>query len=175
VAQPLVEPGQSPAPWAEARARLPETATYWLATVRPDGRPHVVPLLAVWVEDRLFFCASASTRKAANLARDPHCVLSVGAPGLDLVIEGTAALVSNEATLRRIAAAYASVYGWRVTVRDGAFHDAEGAPTAGPPPYRVYRVDPATAFGFGTDGTFTPTRWRFPDAGTPGDSTGANS
>ena len=53
-----------------------------------------------------------------------------------------------------------------VTVRDGAFHDgafhdAEGAPTAGPPPYDVYEVIPTTAFGFGTDESFSPTRWRF--------------
>ncbi len=46
-------------------------------------------------------------------------------------------------------------------MRDGAFHDAEGAPTAGPPPYDVYEVTAETAYGFGTDGTFAPTRWRF--------------
>jgi hypothetical protein len=43
-------------------------------------------------------------------------------------------------------------------------HDTEGAPTAGPPPYEVYEVyevTPAIAFGFGTDETLTPTRWRF--------------
>jgi hypothetical protein len=48
-----------------------------------------------------------------------------------------------------------------VTVREGAFHDAEGAPTAGPPRYDVYEVAPAIVFGFATDGTFGPTRWRF--------------
>ena len=47
-----------------------------------------------------------------------------------------------------------------MTVRDGAFY-ADGAPTAGPPPYEVYEVTPATAFGFPTDETFTATRWRF--------------
>lgn len=50
---------------------------------------------------------------------------------------------------------------WHVTVRDGAFHGAEGAPTAGPPPYDVYEVRPATAYAFGTEEPARSTRWRF--------------
>lgn len=48
-----------------------------------------------------------------------------------------------------MADAYASTYDCHVTVPDGAFHDTEGAPTAGAPPYEVYVVTPP--FGFGTD------------------------
>jgi hypothetical protein len=77
------------------------------------------------------------------------------------VLQGTAVKVRDAATLRRVADAYASIYDWHVTVRDGAFHDTEGAPTAGPPPYDVYEATPTAAFGFGTDETFVPTRWRF--------------
>jgi hypothetical protein len=69
--------------------------------------------------------------------------------------------VRDESRLKRVADAYAATYGWRVTVRDGAFQDTEGAPTAGPPPYDVYELVPTMAFGFGIDETFTPTRWRF--------------
>jgi hypothetical protein len=76
------------------------------------------------------------------------------------VVEGTAAKVSDETRLHRVAEAYWAKYGWQVTVRDGAFY-ADGAPTAGPPPYEVYEVTPAMAFGFPTDETFSPTRWRF--------------
>ena len=77
------------------------------------------------------------------------------------MLEGTADKVRDTATLQRVADAYADVYGWRVAVRDGVFHDTEGAPTAGPPPYDVYEVTPNVAFGFGTDETVVPTRWRF--------------
>lgn len=134
--------------------------TYWLATVRPDGRPHVVPVLAVWLDGALHFTSSPTARKARNLARSPDCIIAVGAPALDLVVEGQAAKVRDDATLHRVAEAYASKYQWQVTVRDGGFW-AEGAPTAGPPPYDVYRVTPTAAFGFGTDETFGATRWRF--------------
>jgi hypothetical protein len=78
-----------------------------------------------------------------------------------VLLEGEAMKVRGAATLRRVADASARVYGWRVTIRDGAFHDTEGAPTAGPPPYDVYEAAPTAAFGSGTDETFVPTRWRF--------------
>jgi hypothetical protein len=139
---------------------LEEAGTYWLATVHPDGRPHVMPVLAVWVDGRLHFTSNAAARKARNLARSPRCVITVGSPALDLVVEGEAATVRNEAELRRVAGVYASKYGWHVTVRDGAFY-GEGAPTAGPPPYDVYEVTPTMAFGLGTDESFGATRWRF--------------
>jgi hypothetical protein len=85
----------------------------------------------------------------------------VARAGLDLVVEGEAAKVDDEARLRRVAAAYQAKYDWQVIVRDGAFHDAEGAPTAGPPPYEVYEVRTAQVFGFPAGGGHSPTRWRF--------------
>jgi Pyridoxamine 5'-phosphate oxidase len=152
----------TPTPWARARGHLEAAApTYWLATVRPDGTPHVMPLLAVWVDGGLFFSAGAGTRKARNLAVDSHCVVTVEDGPLDLVVEGMATRVGDAATLQRVADTYASLYSWRVSVRDGAFHDTEGAPTAGPPPYDVYEVTPTVAFGFGPNETLVPTRWRF--------------
>jgi nitroimidazol reductase NimA-like FMN-containing flavoprotein (pyridoxamine 5'-phosphate oxidase superfamily) len=150
-----------PTPWGWVGGHLRRsTATYWLATVRPNGAPHVMPLLAVWVEGRLYVCMGPGTRKARNLARDARCVVTVEHEGLDLVIEGTAVKVRDEDTLRLVAQAYDEIYGWRVMVRDGAF-DAPGGAVAGPPPYDVYQVAPATAYGFGTDEPLAATRWRF--------------
>ena len=151
----------APTPWAEARRHLTEGNWYWLATVRPDGRPHVMPVLAVWLDRALYFVAGAATRKAKNLARDAHCVITVATEDAHLVVEGEAAKVRDETKLQRVAAVYASKYQWHVTVRDGAFDADYGAPTAGPPPYEVYEVTPTKAFGFGTDESFSPTRWRF--------------
>ena len=158
--QPYLAGDTTPTPWAEARERLAEADTYWLATVRQDGLPHLAPLLAVWVDDALHFVASRTSRKATNLAHDAHCVIATRREALDLVVEGTVAKVSKEARLHRVAEVYMTKYGWPVTVRDGAFY-ADGAPTAGPPPYEIYEVIPTTAFGFPWDETFNPTRWRF--------------
>jgi nitroimidazol reductase NimA-like FMN-containing flavoprotein (pyridoxamine 5'-phosphate oxidase superfamily) len=159
---PLLGDAAMPSRWSEAREHLEGTsATYWLATVSPDGRPHVRPILAVWVEGRLYFCASGRSRKARNLALDPRCAVTVEVEPIDLVVEGLARTVGDSEELRQVADAYASAYDWHVTVRDGAFNDTEGAPTAGPPPYDVYEVVSKTAFAFGTDESFSPTRWDF--------------
>jgi hypothetical protein len=157
-AQPVIPGERRPLPpWPEARRRLAEGGTYWLATVRPDGRPHVVPVLAVWLDGALHFTSSPTARKARNLARSPHCVIAVCAPALDLVVEGQAAKVRDDATLHRVAEA--SKYQWQVTVRDGAFWPRGRRPQVHP--YDVYEVISTAAFGFGTDETFGATRWRF--------------
>jgi Pyridoxamine 5'-phosphate oxidase len=154
--------GSTPMSWDDTWQLLrKETATYWLATVGSNHGPHLVPVMAVWDDGRLFFSAGATTRKARNLDHDPHCVISVEVEQLDLVVEGTASRTRDTATLERVAAVYASMYGWHVVVNDGLFDGVAGAPTAGPPPYGVYEVTPTTAFAFPLDPTVTPTRWRF--------------
>jgi nitroimidazol reductase NimA-like FMN-containing flavoprotein (pyridoxamine 5'-phosphate oxidase superfamily) len=152
----------APTPWDWVLGHLRRsTATYWLATVRPDGAPQVRPVLAVWVEGRLHVSMGAGTRKARNLARDARCVVTVEHEGLDLVVEGTAVKVRDEDTLGRVAQAYDTIYDWQTTVRDGALDAVGGAGIAGPPPYDVYQVAPATAYGIGTDKPLAATRWRF--------------
>jgi general stress protein 26 len=147
----------TPTPWSEARERLEKAQVYWLTTVRPDGRPHVTPLISIWMDDELYFCTGPGERKARNLAANSHCVIITGCnaldEGLDLVIEGDAEKVNDETTLERVAERYASKYDWHYTVRDGAFHGEGGLAL-------VYEVTPTTAFGFGK-GTFSQTRWRF--------------
>src|SRR3954452_24038635 len=113
-------PGAPATPWTAARAGLEQAAIYWLTTVRPDGRPHVTPLIAVWLEGALFFCTGPEEQKARNLARSPFCTLTTGCnaigEGLDIVVEGEAANVRDHPKLERIAGAYVAKYGsdWRV-------------------------------------------------------------
>ena len=145
--------------WAKVRRGLEEAQVHWLATVRPDGRPHLMPVPAVWVAGALHFCAGATSRKGKDLARDPRCVITAASDTLHLVVEGEAAKVRDEARLRRVAEAYASKYGWDVTVRGGALC-GDGPPTAGPPPYEVYEVIPTATLGFGTDESLGANRWR---------------
>ncbi|TVL94078.1 pyridoxamine 5'-phosphate oxidase family protein [Streptomyces sp. SAJ15] len=153
------DPDAVPTDWSEARALLAAAELYWLSTVRPDGRPHVTPLLCVWLDGALFFCTGPEERKAGNLAANPNCVLTTGTnalrEGLDLVVEGAALPVTDDGRLRRVAAAYEEKYGsgWRFEVRDGAFHHDAGTAL-------VFEVAPGTAFGF-RKGTYGQTRWRF--------------
>jgi hypothetical protein len=154
-------PGATPTPWAIADEQLGRAEIYWLGTVRPDGRPHVTPLIAIWRDGTLYFCTGAGERKAKNIARNARCTVTTGCnslnQGLDIVIEGDAARVSDEPTLRRIAAAYEAKYGsaWHFDVRDGAFHGDEGNVAL------LFAVIPSKAFGFGKGAPFSQTRWRF--------------
>jgi nitroimidazol reductase NimA-like FMN-containing flavoprotein (pyridoxamine 5'-phosphate oxidase superfamily) len=151
----------TPTRWAEARDCLEKAEIYWLSTVRPDGRPHVTPLISVWLDSALYFCTGESERKAKNLAHNPHCVITTGCnalnQGLDLIVEGDAVQLSDEAGLQRVADTYTAKYGqeWRFTVRDGAFHGDDGNEAM------VYKVTPTTAFGFGRGKSSSQTRWRF--------------
>jgi uncharacterized pyridoxamine 5'-phosphate oxidase family protein len=154
-------PDAIPTAWAAAREQLEKAEVYWLSTVRPDGRPHVTPLLSVWLNGALYFCTSPSERKAQNLAQNPQCILTTGcndlSDGLDLVVEGEAVWVDEDVVLQRLADCYEAKYGseWRFTVRDGMFqHDAGGEAL-------VYKVAPITVFGFGKGASSSQTRWRF--------------
>ena len=86
-------------PWDRGRGLLRDAELYWVTTVRPDGRPHVTPLIGVWWEGALHFTTGATERKGRNLAANPHCVLTTGvntlADGLDVVIEGEAEQVTD--------------------------------------------------------------------------------
>jgi hypothetical protein len=153
-------PDAAATPWAEARQRLEEAEIFWLSTVRPDGRPHVTPLIAVWLDPALYFCTGPTERKARNLERNPGCVLTTGCnaigEGLDLVVEGDAVRVTDASTLQRVADALAAKYGepFLFTVRDGAFVGDGGEAL-------VFEVRPRQAFGFGKGDPFSQTRWRF--------------
>lgn len=160
--------GLPPLAWERALAGIEQVAdpsgdkrplTQWLATVRPDGSPHVAAVGAVWLDGAYYFTAGAGTRKAKNLAQNPRAVLSVAATGIDLVVEGEMAKVTDDATLQRVAAAFAT-HGWAPTVRDGAFYHEYSAPSAGPPPWEVYELTPQTVFGVGTAEPHGATRWR---------------
>lgn len=152
--------GAGPAAWEQARERLKEAEIYWLTTVRPDGGPHVTPLVCVWLDGALYFCTGPEERKASNLAQSRDCIITTGCNTfeneLDVVVEGQAAQVSDEDRLQRVAAKYAAKYEppFNYTVRDGAFHGAGGKAL-------VFEVSPRKAFGFGRGGAFSQTRWRF--------------
>lgn len=153
-------PDATPTPWAQARERLEKAEVYWLSTVRPDGRPHVTPVVAVWLDGALYFSTGPEERKAKNLRRNSYCAVMTGcnqlSEGLDLVVEGEAVNVDDEARLQRVAAEYASKYDppFHFTVREGAFQGAGGLAL-------VYEVAPKKVFGFGKGEVFSQTRWRF--------------
>ena len=153
--------GASPTDWSEGRRRIEESKIFWVTTVRPDARPHVTPLISVWLEDAAFFCTGQDERKARNLAANPSCILTTGCndydAGLDIVIEGEAKRVTDDARLQPIADAYEAKYGaeWHFDVAGGAFR-GQGETEAW-----VFELAPTKVLGFGKGEVFSQTRWVF--------------
>jgi nitroimidazol reductase NimA-like FMN-containing flavoprotein (pyridoxamine 5'-phosphate oxidase superfamily) len=167
----LTERGVAPWSLVEERLRNPERPrTYWLATVRPDGAPHLMPLIAAWLDDALYFLSGDETQKGRNLAHEPRCVVATGStalPSLDLILEGRAERITDEDALRRTVEAYGTHLEWPLEVTDGGV-TGPNAPTAGPPPYAVFRLKPDRIYGlpgmlgmeqFDPDDLPRPTRW----------------
>ena len=75
--------------WADVEDWLVEATEYWMATTRPDGRPHVVPRWGVWLDDRFWYDGSPMTRHARNIASNPACALHLESGTTVTIIEGT--------------------------------------------------------------------------------------
>ena len=146
--------------WDDTEAALASAELFWLTTVRHDGRPHVTPLVAVWFEGALYFCCGPTEQKARNLQHSDQVVLTTGcntwSEGVDYVLEGTAVAVTDDDVLRTVAEVWTQKWDgrWQWQVRDGAFHDEDGAPVL------VYAVAPTAVLAFAKD-VFAHTKHQF--------------
>ncbi|ORB12984.1 DUF447 domain-containing protein [Mycobacterium noviomagense] len=136
----------------------PNRHTAWLTTINPDRSPHVMPVGIVGVDATWYFTSGPNTRKSRNVGRDPRCVVSVATEPFDLVIEATARRVTDDTELHAAAAALRE-QGWPAVVDGSALTAEYSAQSAGPPPWYVYRVVPATVYALGTSEPFGATRF----------------
>jgi hypothetical protein len=134
----------------------------WLATTNADGSPHLTGLGPLWVSGLFYFTTGETTRKGRNLARDPRCTLGISTEDFDLSVDGEAALVTDPEAVAEMAGRWADG-GWPASVDPtGIALTAEySAPSAGPPPWRVYRLTPRQATVVLTAEPGGATRWRF--------------
>lgn len=135
-------------PWAWTVERLQTPRNYWLSTTRPDGRPHVMPIWCIWINNALYFSTGAQSRKARNLAANPHCVISVEHDEGSVMVEGTAHIIATESAPPEAFTTYKAKYDWELD------------PQMGP----LYRIEPRVIFGFSNvPGEYagSATRWQF--------------
>jgi Pyridoxamine 5'-phosphate oxidase len=156
--------GNAELPWSRPRdllaANPDSNTTFFLGTVRPDSRPHAAGVGALWLDGDLYFTSGPQARKARNLAANPACTISVKLEGIDLTLEGEATRVTDQPTLEAAARLYRQG-GWPVQVEGDAFTAPYSAPSAGPPPWQLYRFTFHTVFGVATAEPNGATRWRF--------------
>jgi hypothetical protein len=143
----------------DALAVPSETDRFFLGTVGPDGRPHAAGVGALWCDSDFYVVSGPGTRKSRNLAANPACTISAALRGIDLVFEGEATRVTDGPTLERLAALYREQE-WPAEVAGDAFTAPYSAPSAGPPPWHLYRFTFRSAFGVASEEPQGATRWR---------------
>jgi nitroimidazol reductase NimA-like FMN-containing flavoprotein (pyridoxamine 5'-phosphate oxidase superfamily) len=149
--------------WDETRQALETAELCWISTVRADGRPHVTPLVAVWTDGAMWFTTGTEEQKYLNLTVNPQVVLTTGCNswehGLDVVVEGKARHVTDQAALERAAKAWAVKWqgAWQFTVRDGRFYNGGNADS----PSEVFSVTPTRVFAHSKGAPFGATTHRF--------------
>jgi nitroimidazol reductase NimA-like FMN-containing flavoprotein (pyridoxamine 5'-phosphate oxidase superfamily) len=137
--------------WSHIDARMREAKNYWIATTRPNGRPHVVPTWAVWHANCLYFDGSPETRRMRNLAANPRIAVHLEDGDQAVIVEGVASTVArpSQELGEQLAALYAAKYAALGYAPEPHSWDEGG----------LYVVEPDTALAwteFGVD----MTRWR---------------
>ena len=154
------DPGAVATEWDKTRQILETAELFWISTVRADGRPHLTPLVAVWLEGAIYFCTGAAEQKAVNLKHNRHVILTTGCNlwdrGLDVVVEGDAVQVTDNDTLGRLAKAWTTKWDgrWKFDVHSGTFHHEDGGTAL------VFSVKPTKILAF-AKGVFSQTRYQF--------------
>jgi len=140
-------------PWRWAENRLKKSRQYWIATTRPDGRPHVMVVWALWQDGRLYFSTGKTSRKAQNLAKNPHCTMCTEMAAEAVILEGLVETERDIERIREFIRRYEKKYKWKLgEMADGLLSLKEP----------VFYLQPSVGFGlwekkFAT----TATRWLF--------------
>lgn len=141
--------GDGPLAWGHAEERLERARNYWIATTRPDGRPHAAPVWGVWVGGSLYFGTGRRSVKGRNLSRNPELVVHLESADDLVILEGEVEEVRDRDSFETIDGAYRAKYGMGVLEAgdDGAV-------------WYVARPRKAHAW-LENDFPGTATRWRF--------------
>ena len=140
-------------PWKWAEDRLKKSRQYWVATTRPDGRPHVMVVWALWMNGVLYFSTGKESRKAKNLAANPSCTMCNEDAAEAVILEGTVETERNADRIREFIKLYEKKYKWKLGEM------ADNMIALKDP---VFCLRPAVAFGFWEKKfATTATRWIF--------------
>ena len=148
-------------PWAEVQARVAAAADYWLCTVRPDGRPHAVPIWGAWLDEAFYFYTEPQTQKVKNLTAQPEVVVH---------LESAADVVIVEGPVQEVAAGGAA---WHACARAlfAKYKDPQTGTglqlAAAPRAAVVFRLRPRHVRAWAHGNSFAQSHWHFADEEAP--------
>lgn len=94
--------------------RLHSEQNIWLATARPDGRPHLVPIWFVWVDETVYICTESQSVKARNLRLNPRATIALESGAQPVVAECQASFIEQPYPAEVIAA-FLAKFEWDIT------------------------------------------------------------
>src|SRR5262245_59057333 len=97
-------------PWSWVVKQMEGCHTFWVATVHPENRPHVMPVWGVWVDDVFFFSTGRKSRKGQNLVSNPACTVTNDDGEEAVIIDGSAEEEKDSGVLEGVAEAYKKKY-----------------------------------------------------------------
>jgi pyridoxamine 5'-phosphate oxidase-like protein len=139
--------------WAWALERLEKSHNYWIATSRPNGRPHLMLVWGIWWQDAFWFSTGPRTRKAKNMAAHAQVVIGTEAADEAVILEGAPKEIKDRAVWKQLAELYDAKYGGSL---EPILVACDG---------NVYRVEPRVAFAqdeHAENFAESVTRWHFP-------------
>jgi nitroimidazol reductase NimA-like FMN-containing flavoprotein (pyridoxamine 5'-phosphate oxidase superfamily) len=149
--------------WEDTRKALEGAELFWVTTVRADGRPHVTPVVAAWLDGAIHFSTGDTEQKFRNMSANPQVILTTGCNswdgGLDVVVEGEAVRTTDHDTLVRIAEAFRPKWDgrWQWVAKDGAFTGSDLQGRA-----EVFSVRPVKVYAHAKGDPFGATTHTFP-------------
>lgn len=152
------ERGEKLLPWSGVDERLQNAHNYWVATTRPNGRPHVMPVWGIWLNQTFYFSTDRQSRKARNLVANPSVAVHLESGDDVVILEGVASEVTGRSLFASIDEAYFAKYRIRVTSIPGDV--------------TIFAIQPRMAFAWRErDFNSCATRWIFSDAAGKNSST----
>ena len=96
--------------WDWVNEQMSQARNYWICSTRPDGKPHTVPVWAVWMDETLYFSCGRTSRKAKNLAINPAVAIHLESGDDAVILEGVVQELTDRALLTRVIDIYAVKY-----------------------------------------------------------------
>lgn len=146
-----VKDGKGLLPWSWAIKHLSKAHNYWVATTRPNGRPHAMAVWGVWLDNTFYFSTGGRSRKARNLTKNPGCVVCTERADEAVIVEGVASKARASSIPGQVAKEYSRKYKWKLDPKQGP----------------IYAVRPRVVFGFieaSDEFSSAATRWVFEDS-----------
>jgi general stress protein 26 len=132
--------------WEFVQREMTGARNYWLSTSTNDGTPHVAPVWGIWLDDRLYFDGSGSTKWGRNLANDPRIAVHLPDPERVVVVEGIARMLGDNDLTDDEWSTLDSTYRHKYSVDEGS-------------PFRY--VEPTKVLAWDGDDLQNMTRWIF--------------